>query len=779
MKVLFAASECTPIVKVGGLADVVGSLPKALSKLGIEAAVAIPNYQAVKDKPKTLPGSNVPIFYLGGKKEYPGVVYPGGYQESERFAKFSEQVVNFLDTRQFEPDIIHCHDYHTSLIIDIIKQRKTKTATILTIHDAQNLGLEDESVLELLGLSSGFLRALGVEPGQRDINALVQGAKVADIVNTVSPTYAREMLKPEISGPLSEVLNARRARVFGILNGIDTDYYDPSRDRNLFQTFGAGNAVLAKQANKKELQKELGLKVNESRPLFGLVTRLVERKGIDLVIENLPKLLEEGGQLVVLAKGEPHYEEMLKGLAGRFLGQFAFVNEFSEPLSHKIYAASDFFLVPSRTEPCGLTQMIAMRYGSLPVVHATGGLADTVVEPHDGFVFEDYSSADFWQALARSLDLYNHRSGNDFRPRLEAAMKKDFSWEASSRSYIKLYEKALEYSFGIARGVTGEVRGDLLGGWTLLSEGRAKRPFLIKKPAKAEAKKSSTEVDLASCPFEEGHEGLSPNEVFRVGFGQKDGPGWEVRVVPNKYPLLPAHEVFVYSPNHFKDLSDLPPLWLEKVVWAYLSRYRHYEDKGYVHIFCNHGKAAAASLGHPHSQLLVLDELPQSTLAALDFAGRYFEDHHHCPYCDTLLREIPNGPHLIYQTEEMMLATPYSSQWPYELTIIPKRHRASFGNINDDELKSFARMLALAIKILKEELGEDISYNFWIHSLPPLLGLGKTALYYHWHLDLVPRIKSLGGLELGLGVMVDDMISPEKAALELRQKLSQRPDLDG
>ena len=765
MKVLFAASECAPMVKVGGLADVVGSLPKAVRALGVEVAIALPNYQSLpKDRLEVLPGTDIPIFYLGRQEDFPGEIYPGGYQEHERFANFSRQIANFLETRQFEPQIIHCHDYHTSLVPDIIKQRKIKVATVLTIHDIQNQGITtDLSVLELAGLGSSFLKSLDFDLSDKNLSFLLQGIISSDVVNTVSPTYAREILRSEVSGELAEILMGREARLYGILNGIDVNFYNPSRDSLIDEHYGFNNFSEGKKTNKIKLQKILGLAKEGAAPLFAMVTRLVARKGLDLILEVSPKIIENGAQVVILGKGEPSYEEALLNLSQRFAGKLSFSKLFDEKLAHQIYAASDFFLVPSLTEPCGLTQMIASRYGSLPIVRATGGLADTVEDGLTGFVFEKASPEAFWSKVEEALSLYKEK--DRLSTFIGSAMKKNFSWEKSARSYLKLYEKALEYSFGIARGASGEIRPDILGGWSILAAGRAKRP--LEKIQNSEPRTQ----DLDICPFDEGHEKESPGEIFRVGPGEPDTPGWQVRVIPNKYPILAAHEVVIHSPDHLKDLEDLPLIWVEKVVWAYLSRYRHYEEKGYVHIFCNHGRAAAASLAHPHSQIVVLDELTKATINALESAQSYYQDHGHCPYCDVLEREKENGPHFVYENNSMLLLTPYSSQWPYELTILPKHHRQSFGNISEIELKDLARVLQIAIKAVKAQF-KDLSYNFWIHSVPDLLGFSRSALFYHWHVDIVPRVKLLGGLELGAGVMVDDLISPEEAATKLRNDIS-------
>lgn len=794
MKVLFAASECAPIVKIGGLGDVVGSLPKALKKLGVDVGIIIPKYKVAGFKyPEFLPGTDIPVFYIENDTYFGGgSVYPGGDEEHERFAYFSRAVVDFLDTRTFEPEVIHCHDYHTALIPDILKDRRKKISTVLTIHDLSNDGTSSPSILDTALLSSSSLRVLDWDLADKNIGMILQGLVSADVINTVSPTYAREIMTKERGEGLEEILKAREARVFGILNGIDLEEYDPVTDKNLFVNFPCcltngpklsavserkylESLTKAKDQNKEALLKQLGLEYVSGRPLVSLISRLVERKGLSLVIDILEDLIKNEVSVVILGKGEPRIEETLAKFSQMYPKFISVQVRFDEALARQIYASSDIFLVPSLFEPCGLTQMIAMRYGAVPVVHQTGGLADTVEDGLNGFSFRSYGYNSFKESLFSAIGSYRSGSLKDL---MAEGLRADLSWGKAASSYVKLYEKAINYKFGIVHGVGGEIRRDSLGGWTILSTIRRNRPDQTgstkknKIGNKIDKEKNTTyslDKEMESCPFEEGHESMAPDEVFRIGDGLENQPGWRVRVVPNKYPIVPAHEVIVHSPFHNKELENFSKQETEDLIWAYLSRYRHYEDFGYVHIFCNRGREAAASIKHPHSQLIVLDEIAKATVEAVESAGIYYRTYGICPYCDLLRREI-GGDRFIWENDSMVLLAPFSSDWPYEISIIPKTHRKSFGNINDREMRDFAECLRIAVIALSKEINE-LSYNYWIHSLPSILGLDKASLYYHWHLDLIPRVKVLGGVELGLKLMIDDRISPEDAASKLKSHI--------
>lgn len=444
LKVLFAASECAPLVKVGGLADMVGSLPKTLRKLGVEVGIALPGYKNLFGV-KTLPGTDIPLFLVENEEYFGGSEKP--YWETgddpKRFGYFSRQVVQGLPQWGFKPDVIHVHDWHASLVPVIVRKIGLSYATVLTIHNLHFQGVSSGDVFFPAGLSEHDLQTLEWDYRDRNIDQLLQGIIHANVINTVSPTYAREILSPEFGEGLHEILKAREARLFGILNGVDYDIYDPSRDKEIYQNFGLKNFEEGKWANKQALQRALGFEINKEMMLVGFVARLSDQKGLSLIIEGFEKMMEFKLQFVLLGMGDARYERQFRELAQAYPSRFSAQTKFDTPLAHKIYAGADLFLIPSRFEPCGLTQMIAMRYGALPLVRSIGGLADSVSEGEDGFVFEKYEAGQVLATLRRALRTFGTLV---WKKMVGAAMQKDFSWEKSARKYIKLYEKALEYA---------------------------------------------------------------------------------------------------------------------------------------------------------------------------------------------------------------------------------------------------------------------------------------------------------------------------------------------
>lgn len=760
MKVLFAASECAPLVKVGGLGDVAGALPKALKKLGADVRVIIPYYQTAKNLHlEKIPDSDVPVYYVKDA-EYFREIYPGGEAEYAQFARFCRGVADFIEAGSFIPDLVHLNDYHTGLVPLLLRERGLSAATLLTVHDLANAGLADPSVLVPAGLGSSPSKVLAwdlADEGKR-VGMLLQGLAGADIINTVSPTYAKEILSAKPGGELNEVLKAREARFFGVLNGIDYDVWNPQTDKEIAKNYTVGDFEEGKADNKAALQRELGLEANPRAPLFGMVTRLVERKGIDLVLESLEGILSLGGQLVILGTGEEIYEKKMKAKikACPCPANVSFNFRFDEALAHRIYAGADVFLMPSLFEPCGLVQIIAMRYGALPVVRATGGLKDTVKEGKTGFVFRKYSSEALMAAIKRSVGHFNDRPS--WKEMVGLAMREDFSWQRSAREYLRLYRKVLQYRFGVAQRGVGEYRRNpLTGEWTILSPGRVGR--LKKREKKA-----------AVCPFDEGSEKETPPEVLRLGGGQPNSFGWQVRVVPNKFPILDAHEVIIHSPDHLKDIADLPHGQVELIFEAYRARYRHFETFGLPYIFNNHGREAAATLVHPHSQLLLFDRLPEALVEETAMAREYYRKEKQCPYCALLERTLAGRERLVFESKHLVVLTPFASAWPYEVMVLPKRHRPSFGDIKDEDLSGLALTMKRILAVFKKELS-DPPYNFWLHSLADKVSREGDALSYHWHFELVPRLKALGGVELGAELMIDDKISPEAAARYLRERV--------
>ena len=498
MKVLFAASECAPIAKVGGLGDVIGSLPKALFKQGVEIAVALPGYDTpeVKNYPSepigewpvdfadqaevvtvhqaVLPESTVPLFLL----ENPTYLSSGGIYldpsafalsqaEIERFAFFSRAIVEIFAAANspFRPQIIHCHDWHTGLIPRLIRRHLPADAatpaaerirTIFTIHNLANQGFSTLDVADKLDLDLVADKLLAWDAEDDNLDFILQGIIGADYLTTVSTNYAQEITTARFGEGLNEVIKAREGRLVGILNGLDEDFFDPAEDRHLPRKLSVRKeAAEFKAGNKKALQEELNLMVDPAKPLIGMVTRLANQKGIDLVAFNLQKILDLGYQLAILGTGEPALEAVLRshqtklgtakgGKADR--GEFAAVLKFDEGAARRIYAGCDLFLIPSRFEPCGLTQMIAMRYGAVPVVRGVGGLKDTVIDisqkdpAASGFVFEDFSATALLEVLARAYQKYQSPGWGDL---VQRCLQKDFSWQQSAAKYQKLYQLVL------------------------------------------------------------------------------------------------------------------------------------------------------------------------------------------------------------------------------------------------------------------------------------------------------------------------------------------------
>ena len=434
-KVLFAAAEASPIAKVGGLGDVAGALPKALKGLGVDIRVVIPKYRSI-ETPRCLPGSEVPISYVSSSKYFDREQIYGYRDDADRFSFFCRGLLDEAKRIGFEPDIIHLNDYHTSLVPTILKTIFQKdsffsqTKTILTIHNLANQGVAKASVLEAAGLPE--------DPKNGNTNFLLQGILKANLLVAVSPTYAKEILTSEYGEGLENILREREDDLSGILNGIDVGVYNPETDVNLVANYSIKNLSKRLQ-NKQELSRICGF--TNKWPTFGLVTRLVAQKGLDILSEILPSLSKMPLNLVVLGVGEERFEQSLSEAARKY-SNFSFWQEFNEVKSRLIYAGSDFFLVPSRFEPCGLTQMVAMRYGSIPIVRKTGGLADTVKGGETGFVFDGYRAEELFGAIRDALLVWPDKKNLGKLQR--TGMSQDFSWGSSAKEYVKLYQKVEE-----------------------------------------------------------------------------------------------------------------------------------------------------------------------------------------------------------------------------------------------------------------------------------------------------------------------------------------------
>jgi starch synthase len=482
LKILYLSAECVPFAKTGGLADVAGALPKAVRAMGHDIRVMMPRYGRVeigkfglkqvlervdvpmdeRTEPATIyegcigaHASETPIYFVDSPRYFDrqGIyMYP---DDAERFIFFSRAALETCRALDWQPDVIHCNEWHTALIPNWLKTVYrddaffASIATLYTAHNLEYQGIFGYRILEIAGLADvGFIAHPDVAP---DLNYVVdlmaRGLLFADIINTVSETYAQEILEPEHGQRLDPLLRDRRDRLFGILNGIDTELYNPATDPNIAVQFDV--ATMDKRAgNKAALQAEAKLAVHPETPIISIVSRLIDQKGFDLISAIADPLLRHTGcQLVVMGTGEMRYHDALNGLAARYPERVAVFLTFNRPLEQRIYAGSDIFLMPSRFEPCGLNQMVAMRYGTVPVVHAVGGLADTV---HDytpetgegnGFSFATYDTMALFAALVRALETYRHKSV--WRQLVRRCMAADFSWDRSARKYVDLYQRGL------------------------------------------------------------------------------------------------------------------------------------------------------------------------------------------------------------------------------------------------------------------------------------------------------------------------------------------------
>jgi starch synthase len=475
MRVLFVTSEVAGFFKRGGLADVSQALPVALAGQKVTSAVAMPYYAEIKLKKSrclgqvavqwgsqqelvfifvsTLPGSGVPVYLF----RHPMLNDYMDDQIHDRFAFFSLAVVAFyyysLSSSKMHFDVIHCHDWHTALIPlmlgennKTLRQKETLKSgavkTVMTIHNLMYQGVSESTLISRLN-SPKTLFHLTRKKDSETFNILREGLEYADVISTVSPTYAREITTSRFGEGLHEVLERRRDKVTGILNGIDTEIWNPATDKKLPVTYSMRSAASGKSRIKTALQDELGL-YRKSLPVFGFIGRLEPRqKGIDIIMEALDKLLPTMRfQLVVLGTGNPQVTKTLVKLSRSHKGRIAFVNKFDEPLAHRIYAGCDVLLVPSRFEPCGLIQMIAMRYGTIPLVRRTGGLADTVTDGKTGFVFDEYTGKALGKKMAEVIDLWG-ASQDKWQRIMHNVMAADFSWTASARKYKSLYKKLI------------------------------------------------------------------------------------------------------------------------------------------------------------------------------------------------------------------------------------------------------------------------------------------------------------------------------------------------
>ena len=475
LKILFVASEVGPFVKSGGLGDVAGSLPKALSALGVDVRVVLPKYNSIdiarlanlQEAAKfevqldwRKPVSRVfelndgsvayPVYFIENEQYFNrGHLYGHG-DDHERFAFFSKAAISMLASIDFKADIIHFNDWQTGLgcvyLKDIYKNFMfyENMKSLFTIHNLQYQGSFGREILPQVGLNDGYFVDDKLE-FHGMVSYMKAGLTYSDYISTVSETYAREIQTPGYSHGMDGMLRSRSHQLAGIVNGIDYVENNPAKDTRLFANYDSKSHMKGKAKNKAELQKTLGLPQRPDVPIFAIISRLVEQKGLDLISAAMHELLQRDLQIVVLGTGSQQYEHLFWATAQHRPDKLSANIMFDIDLAQKVYAASDFFLMPSLFEPCGLGQLIAMRYGSLPVVRKTGGLADTVTH-YDytkrighGLLFEDYLSSGLVWAVDEALGLYGNQP--HFTAARKNAMSEDFSWEISANKYVKLYQK--------------------------------------------------------------------------------------------------------------------------------------------------------------------------------------------------------------------------------------------------------------------------------------------------------------------------------------------------
>ena len=472
MKILYVTSEAVPFCKTGGLADVAGSLPPALAEQGAEVAVVLPLYARVRDRFGSqlkfecydyvdlawrhsycglfsMEKDGVTWYFLDNEQYFNRGTLYGQADDGERFAFFSRAVVRMLDHFKFWPEVVHCNDWQSALVPIYLKDdgvredRYRSIKTVVTIHNIEYQGRYNPYVLgELFGLDAGWVKD-GTMLMDGDVNLLKGAILCADAVNAVSPTYANELKMPYFAHRMEGIMRRCSDKLSGVLNGIDMKLYDPRTDGRILKNFSAED-MTGKDACKAELQRMVGLREEPHTPIVAMVSRLVSHKGLDLICEVLHDMMELPMQLVVLGTGDRRYEEFFHWAAQQYPGRMTVRLDYNEDLSMAIYAGADLFLMPSKSEPCGLSQMIAMRYGTLPIVRETGGLKDTV-QPHDdyngvgnGFSFTNYSSGDMLHVIREAVYLYKDFP-DLFGNLRQRAMACDFSWARSAREYLRIY----------------------------------------------------------------------------------------------------------------------------------------------------------------------------------------------------------------------------------------------------------------------------------------------------------------------------------------------------
>ncbi|OPX86257.1 MAG: Glycogen synthase [Pelotomaculum sp. PtaB.Bin104] len=490
LKILLVSSEVVPFAKTGGLADVAGSLPKALATvgnddLGNDVRVVMPRYRQIEgdtyrmDFPvpfnnrfetAIIRESSIEAHYQDRHKIIPVYLVDNYHyfyrdrmymfdDEAERFAFFCRTVLEMLPRLEWQPDVIHCNDWQSGPIPLYLKTHYlhnnfyNRIATVFTIHNLQYQGNFPKEALKVLGLGEEYFHPERLE-FYGMVSFMKAGIVYADIVNTVSRTYAEEIQRPELGERMDGLLRKRSADLYGIVNGINYHEFNPREDARIFRNYDQYN-VANKKDNKFALQRELGLPVRDV-PVIGLISRLVDQKGLDLIAKIIDDLMTQDIQFVVLGSGEQYYENLFQGIKVRYPEKMGLYIGFNAILAQRIYAGADMFLMPSRFEPCGLGQLISLRYGTIPIVRFTGGLADTVSDYNtatgsgNGFGFSDYSEAHLLNTINRALKLYRERQ-EEWQRLVANAMGLDFSWARSGVEYLSLFQQAMNKHLSVQR----------------------------------------------------------------------------------------------------------------------------------------------------------------------------------------------------------------------------------------------------------------------------------------------------------------------------------------
>lgn len=478
LKILIVSAEVAPFAKTGGLADVAGSLPQALAAKGHDVRVAMPRYRKVAgqheyvaDFPILMDSrketciirkSNINFTKEGNENKIP-VYLIDNYQyfdrehlycyfdEAERFAFFDKAILEMLPVIGFKPDVIHCNDWQSGGICLLLKEKYKQNpfysniSTVYTVHNLQYQGNYSEDTLKHLGLDKSYLTPEKVE-FYGTVSFTKAGLIYADIINTVSKTYAEEIQTEEYGERFEGILKLRSKDLYGIVNGISYEEFNPATDPRIYRNYDS-DSVNNKKENKYRLQKDMGLPKSDV-PVIGLISRLVGQKGLDLICEAFDQIMKHDLQFVLLGTGDDYFENIFKNIQKKYPEKVGIFLGFNANLAQRIYAGCDMFLMPSRFEPCGLGQLISLRYGTIPIVRATGGLADTIKDYNsktgkgNGFSFKNYSSKELIKTISRALDLYRNNP-DEWTGLVKRALNEDFSWERSAEKYIEIYRKAI------------------------------------------------------------------------------------------------------------------------------------------------------------------------------------------------------------------------------------------------------------------------------------------------------------------------------------------------